>query len=166
MSGAFQPVVRPRLRGRQPRGTVRGQLSGLRSRQDAAARDGFDRAAPDQVQEVCKVGSVYFGPRGEGRRFTRPTNIPPEAVARNSTLSPGRNLASRRTGFGIVIRPRVSTLTSMASAPCRSPRQRVDFRVGWKTAERCLGKFELAVNEHVENPAAGADEFNIGLTKL
>ena len=42
----------PRLRGRQPCRMVRGQLPGLRGRQDAAARHRFDHPAPDQVQEA------------------------------------------------------------------------------------------------------------------
>ena len=45
----------PRLRGRQPRGMVRGQFRGLRGGQEAAAGDRFDDPAPDQVQEVLKV---------------------------------------------------------------------------------------------------------------
>ena len=39
----------PRLRGRQPRRMVRGQLSGLRDGQDAAIGDGHGHPAPDQV---------------------------------------------------------------------------------------------------------------------
>ena len=42
----------PRLRGRQPSRMVRGQLRGLRGRQEAAARRGFVDPAPDQVPEV------------------------------------------------------------------------------------------------------------------
>ena len=45
----------PRLRGRQPRRMVRGQLPGLRAGQDAPAGDGFDHPAPDQVQEVLPL---------------------------------------------------------------------------------------------------------------
>ncbi len=44
-----------RLRGREPRRMVRGQLPGLRGRQDAPPRRRRRRAAPDQVQEVCEV---------------------------------------------------------------------------------------------------------------
>ena len=44
------------LRGRQPRRVVRGQLPGLRSRQDAAAGTGRNHPAPHQVQEVRAVG--------------------------------------------------------------------------------------------------------------
>src|SRR5436309_3384417 len=40
---------------------VRGQLPGLRGRQDAAAGTRLNRAAPDQVQEVFAVASTPFG---------------------------------------------------------------------------------------------------------
>ena len=43
----------PRLRRRQPRRVVRGQLPGLRSRQEAAARRRRRPAASDQVQRSC-----------------------------------------------------------------------------------------------------------------
>ena len=45
----------PRLRGRQPCGMVRGQLPGLRGRQDAKARHRFDHPAPAEVQEVFTI---------------------------------------------------------------------------------------------------------------
>ena len=45
----------PRLRGRQPRRVVRGQLRRLRGGQEAPPRHGFHDPAPDQVQEVLAV---------------------------------------------------------------------------------------------------------------
>jgi hypothetical protein len=54
-------------------------------------------------------------------------------------------------------------LRPQAQSPLR---ERVDFRVGREAAERLLGKFELAVHGDLEHPAAGADEFDIGLAKL
>ena len=46
------------LRRRQPCRMVRGQFPGLRAGQDAAAGDGFNHPAPDQVQEVYAVSCV------------------------------------------------------------------------------------------------------------
>jgi hypothetical protein len=40
------------VRGRQPCRMVRGQLPGLREGQDAAAGNGFDHPAADQVREI------------------------------------------------------------------------------------------------------------------
>ena len=45
----------PRLRGREPCRMVRGQLPGLRGRQDAPAGHGFDDPDADQVQEVLAL---------------------------------------------------------------------------------------------------------------
>jgi hypothetical protein len=44
--------------------------------------------------------------------------------------------------------------------------QRVDFRIGRKTAGGFLGKFELPVDGDLEHAAARTDELDIGLTKL
>ena len=43
------------LRGRQPRRVVRGEFCRLRGGQEAAARDGFNHSASDQVQEVFAI---------------------------------------------------------------------------------------------------------------
>ena len=49
----------PGLRGRQPCRMVRGQLSGLRSRQDAPAGNRFHHSASHQVQEIQPLSSIH-----------------------------------------------------------------------------------------------------------
>jgi hypothetical protein len=44
--------------------------------------------------------------------------------------------------------------------------QRVDFRVGRKTAERLLGELQLAIDRDLEHTAARADQFDLGVGKL
>ena len=62
----------PGVRGRQPRGVVRGQLRGLRGGQAAAAGRGRDRAAPDQVPAAGAVmpGPLWVGPANPGPSCT------------------------------------------------------------------------------------------------
>lgn len=47
-----------------------------------------------------------------------------------------------------------------------TPRQRIDFRVGREAAECLLGKFELAVDEDLEDAPARTDELDINLGQL
>ncbi len=50
----------PRVRRREPRRVVRGQLPGLREGQDAPARHRLDHAEAHQVQEVQPVAAVQY----------------------------------------------------------------------------------------------------------
>jgi len=45
-------------------------------------------------------------------------------------------------------------------------RECVNLRVGWEAAGRMFGEFERAVSRDVKHAAAGADEFNLDITKL
>src|SRR5262249_37484729 len=52
---------------------VRGQLPGLRSRQDEKARHGFDHSAPAEIKEVLKIDAdpVESWPGSTGQSSTR-----------------------------------------------------------------------------------------------